>query len=112
MVVHAITKACEAELTLHSFTSNMVETSMIAFFIAIAQMAMIECHNNIKTARVGLNLMRGVMKVPLPGIWFTMGAWNEYIEIMTLVLDGQEELLKRLGSDFTTCNGYWNKWKT
>ena len=112
MVVHAIANACTAEQLLHSFMSNMVETSMIAYFIAISQMALGECHNNIKFARLGLQLMGHVMTVPPPGLWFTKAAWDEYIEVMKLVLDAQEELLKLLGGDFTTCRGYWNKWKT
>jgi hypothetical protein len=110
MVIHAIAKACQAELSLHSFTANIVETSMIAFFIAIGQMALGECSKTIAHGRMGLGLMGEVMKVPLPGVWFTYGAWIEYEEVMKLVLDGQEELLKRLGSSFATCNEYWCKW--
>jgi hypothetical protein len=112
MVLNAITKACSAELTLHSYTANIIETSMIAFFIGISLPALGECSKIITQARIGLTLMGGIMKVPLPGIWFTMGAWNEYIEVMKLVLDGQEELLKRLGMSFATCSDYWDKWET
>ena len=110
MVIHAIVKACTAEQLLHSFMANMLETSMISFFIAIQHMALGECWKTLIFGRIGLNLMDDVMTIPPPGLWFTKAAWDEYIEVMKLVLDGQEDLLKRLGCSFATCSDYWCAW--
>lgn len=112
MVIHTLVKACAAERTLHLFTSNILETSMIAFFIAISKMAIPECNECIASGRMGLTLMKPVMLLPHPGIWFTMGAWGEYIKIMELVLDAQEELLRLLSDPSITCKGYWDEWGT
>jgi hypothetical protein len=110
MVVHAIAQACQAELSLHSFLSNIVETSMIAFFIAIPLNEIKECYEIVEHSELGHNLMRATILVPGPGLWFTKAAWDEYIEISTLVVEGQKAILERLGSSFATCSGYWSKW--
>ena len=108
MVIHTLVKACAAEKHLHTITSNILETSMIAYFIAISTRALPECKDCIASGKMGLTLMKPTMLIPFPGIWFTMGAWGEYIKIMELVLNAQEELLKILADPSLTCEAYWN----
>ena len=111
MVIHALTYGSSAASTLHGFVANIVETSMISLFIALGQSALPICNETVDNAWFGLTLMKETIKAPFPGMFLTKGAWDEYITVMELVLEGQRDLLNFLGR-FETCKGYWDEWGT
>jgi len=110
MVIYAFASLSGKAAQLHNLLKNILEPSMLSLFINTTNFHFNLAREDIQSATFAITLMRPLLIAGAPELVLIYRAWDEYLDMIEIILGIHTETFQELIYEPKTCAKYWKEW--